>query len=542
MKQRFVLAGVLMLVCALTAGAQDKIAILPFTGGQGNEGETVAELFAGNEQLNGRFRTLLRTSIARPVEEERYFQNAAKMTDTDTAVKLGKEMGAQYVMTGNITAIGNQKLLVVAIIRIEAIQQVAGDYKFYARAEELRGTISDVVQNLLPMLNVDTSGMEKLAVPPLQLDDIGEASERDADTLAQILSIELLRNGKYAIYPRTTLLAEMQKEFGNQDSLATDKRVAAQLGKGENPTLALSVVARKLGSLNMFNATIFDLERGDNTPLISEEYANLTDGITVMRIIAGVLSGQEVSVGNREWQINFNRNTRLVFELQGGLSFIPKDLVSARIFGEPASEYDTNKSTKNSDGTTTTRTSSTETPTRLGIPLELLVGFQYSAFSINTGVSFGITYAGPSQLEYSFVQVPLLLRGEFFNFLNIFGGFGFNFPLTATAKLAQVAYGPKTTQNATLTMSPSLLFGITLSPWVMENTAYSIGVRGSLDVAETKVKLEGGKTGSFSRTFAVDIVLGIKFRRSLFGNDNSFQGVPQNQGQIKPTSATPPTW
>jgi hypothetical protein len=383
------------------------------------------------------------------------------------------------------------------------------------------------------MLDVDTSGLEKLAVLPVQLDG---ASERDADTLAQILSIELMRNKTYAIYPRTASLEKVRQEFDTQKSSANYQE-AAQLGRGETPRLVLSVAARKLGASNRFNASIIDLEDGMQIQGTSEEYVNMSDGMTVMRIIAGTLSGQDVSVGNREWWINFNKNARLVFALQMGVSTIPEDIVSARIFGEPVSEYDTD--TKNSDGTTTSK----EAPPGVGLSVpEFLVGFQYSWFSIDTGISYGFGYDGPSQMEYSLLQVPLLLRGEFFNFLNIFVGIGFNIPLAAKAKLAKAAYGSRTTYDATLSMSPSLLCGFMLSPWVMEDTAYSIGVEGGFDLAETKVKLEDGRTGSFSRGFTVTVLGGFKFRRPLLGNNNSFQGVPQNQGRIQPTSTTPSTW
>jgi hypothetical protein len=577
-------------VGAFAAFAQNKIAILPFTGGQGNEGETVAELFSFDSQLSGRFGIIPRTSITRAVEQEQNFQKFSGMANADTIVELGRQMGAQYVMAGNITALGGQKLLVVTIIRIETVQQVAGDYLAYSTEGELAGKISAVVQNLVPMLDVDTSGMEKLAVLPIQLG--GGASARDADTLAQILSIELTRNKSYAIYPRTASLEQVQREFETQRSGVTDERQAVQLGRAENPRLVLSVAARKLGTLDMFNASIIDLEDGIQIKGTSEEYANMSDGITVMGIIANVLSGQEAEAERRRreaeaeaeaerrqreaeeqrreaeeqrrWEViaaeeakerrrreaaaaeaqrqrevaaeerrqrdaaaaearrqreaaakreeavrkreearaRFIENVGWVIDVQGGIGYYNRDPDRdfERIFGE---------------GSNTTDNSG------INLDLDLLLGLRYSWFSINTGASIFSasilsTHNSRSRLHYSFVRVPVLLMGDWgvlvaedgagFYF-NLSAGIGFNVPLKATVELATTTY------NASLTMPPSLLFGVglDLNPGDGDVIIYS-DIQCVIDFAATEVKLDNGMTGSFTQPVGVEIGVGFKWR------------------------------
>jgi hypothetical protein len=204
------------------------------------------------------------------------------MTDADTIAKLGKQLGAPYVMAGSITALGGQKLPVVTIVKIETVQQVAGDYLTYTSEKELADKVSGMARNLLTMLDVDISGMEKRAVLPVQLEnDIGHGL--DADTPTQILSIDLMWNKSYAIYPRTGTLEQVQKEVETQNSGVTDYREAAQLGKAENPWPVLSVVARNLRTSNMFNYV-----QRFHASIIEAEYGTLVD-------VAGAAPGKFVS-------------------------------------------------------------------------------------------------------------------------------------------------------------------------------------------------------------------------------------------------------
>ena len=103
MKRIFVLVFILVMIAGF-AFAKDNLAILPFTGGQGDEGETIAELFSFDLQLNNVFNPIPRTSITRAINSEQGFQMNSGMTDADTIVSIGKQLGAQYVVAGSITS------------------------------------------------------------------------------------------------------------------------------------------------------------------------------------------------------------------------------------------------------------------------------------------------------------------------------------------------------------------------------------------------------------------------------------------------------
>jgi TolB-like protein len=281
----------LFLSAALCAGAaaKDNLAVLPFSGGETGEGETIAELFSFNDELNQVFSPIPRTSIARAVSNEQKFQTAAGMTDPDTIAAIGRQLGANYVVAGNITRLGNLNLLIISILKIDDLRQIAGDIQTYSKIEEIQAKLPGMARNIITAAQMDFSGLDKLAVVPVEMG--GNIDSREADTLAQILSINLIRSGKYLVYPRTATLEQVQAEYDTQLSGGTADESVVDMGKGANPRFVLSVAARRLGSLNMFNASIINLESGVQEIGRSVNYNTLDDGIQVMENLARELTG-----------------------------------------------------------------------------------------------------------------------------------------------------------------------------------------------------------------------------------------------------------
>jgi TolB-like protein len=270
--------------------AKDNIAILPFSGGTNDEREAIAEILSFDKALNSQFGIIPRTSISLAIEREQKFQMSSGMTDPDTIANIGHQLGAQYVMTGKITNLGNKKLLIISIIKIESIQQVAGDFVTYTRMEDSLSTFSLMIRNIIAMLEYyDAPSLTKLTVTPVQLRERSNSDE--PDTLAQILAIHLIRSRKYSIYPRTSSLEQVQREFYNQMSGITSDESIARLGYGVNPEFILSVVARQVGTMNMFNASIIDLSKGNQIIGITREYITIEDGLRAMESLASELSG-----------------------------------------------------------------------------------------------------------------------------------------------------------------------------------------------------------------------------------------------------------
>jgi len=278
-----------------------KVAILPINGGTQDERDGIAELFSFTPQIMGNLTVIPRTTITQAVNKEQSFQSSSGMTDADTMARLGNQFGANYVMAGTITSLGDSKLLIVSIVKIDVIQQVAGAFLQYNSLDELNKDstiIGKMAEKLITLMKKNTSKMDKLAVLPVQFSD--DVNEQDGDALAQLLSIYLIQNSKYAIYPRTKTLEQIQNEYSTQMSGKTRDSEVISLGRGINPPYVLSIASRKIGSTNRFNASVIDLEKGSQVVGGTEPYTTLSDGINAMDFLAKQLSGIQVSKQERE--------------------------------------------------------------------------------------------------------------------------------------------------------------------------------------------------------------------------------------------------
>jgi TolB-like protein len=282
----------LLVLTALFSGmaaAKEPLAVLPFTGGTGGDGETIAELFSYTPELNEVFVPIPRTSITRAIGNEQSFQASTGMTDPDTIAAIGRQVGAKYVVAGNITKLGNRNLLVISILKIDDLRQIAGDMRTYTEIEEIQDELSAMARNITRAAKSTTDRLAKLSVVPVEMG--GNVDSQVADTLAQILSIFIIRSGKYSVYPRTATLEQVQREYDTQLSGVTADESLVDMGRGDNPRLVLAVAARKLGAQNMFNASIINLESGVQESGDSVNYTSLNNGIQVMENLARALTG-----------------------------------------------------------------------------------------------------------------------------------------------------------------------------------------------------------------------------------------------------------
>jgi hypothetical protein len=293
--QKKIILCLCILICA-AAAAKENLAVLPFSGGaREGDGEAIAELLFVNRELAGEFSIIPRTSIARAIEAEQRFQTSTGMTDPDTIADIGKQLGANYMMTGNITRLGNRNLLIISILKIDELRQIAGGFQTYTRIENIQDTLPGMVRNIIEAVRLDSSRrglsqLEKLAVQPVEMG--GNIDSSVADTLAQILSIYLIQSGKYLVYPRTAAaLKEIEAEYAAQSSDMTADDQGVSIGRGDNPRLVLKVAARRLGDRNMFNASIMYLETGVLEIGGSVNYANLDDGVAAMETLSRELTG-----------------------------------------------------------------------------------------------------------------------------------------------------------------------------------------------------------------------------------------------------------
>jgi hypothetical protein len=270
-------------------GEKPLLAVVPFSGGEGDDGETIAELFSGSKELAQVFRIYPRTSITFGIDEEWNVQKYV-VSNKEYRNKL-LDMGINYVVAGDITRLGEQNLLVISIIDIEKLVQIAGDIQIFEKPREIEGKLPEMTRNIINGAKIDWTNKPKLAVVNPRLRD--NANPEAANVLGEILGIEITRTGKYAVYPRNTTLEAAQTEWDNQRRGAAATTDPQGPGSADRPDHVLGVIARGgEGSVTVtrFNASISNVDTREQVKFTSQAYRNLEDGIKVMRTIAEELT------------------------------------------------------------------------------------------------------------------------------------------------------------------------------------------------------------------------------------------------------------
>jgi TolB-like protein len=283
----------LVLLCAgLAVSAQERprLGILPFTGGSGTDGDTIARLFSGSPDLMGAFRIVQRTSSVEAVMREQAFQRSG-ITDSDTIADLGKQMNADYVVSGHIARLGNANLLLISIVDVNTMRQITGDYREYQNIEDIPARLPEMARNIISSIqDQGAASSDTLAVLPLVISDPA-VQQDEAELLAQILATEIANSQKYAVFPRTRTIETVMAEQDIQRSGMTDRESMAAIGQATNARYVLAGSINKLGNMNLFSILILEIESAEQVAAAYKEYRNLEDGIVIMGELSYGLTG-----------------------------------------------------------------------------------------------------------------------------------------------------------------------------------------------------------------------------------------------------------
>ncbi|MCL2193773.1 MAG: penicillin-binding protein activator LpoB, partial [Treponema sp.] len=168
MFRRLLIIAVLLVGCAAFAFSQARpvLGILPFTGGTGGDGETIATLISMEPAVMGAFTVVPRTAALNALFDEHYFQLAG-LTDSDTIAGIGRMLNADYVLSGNIRRLGNRNLIIATIVNVETFEQVAGYYRTYLTIEEVRDFLPSMSRSMVDdALGRSTERLPSLAMLP----------------------------------------------------------------------------------------------------------------------------------------------------------------------------------------------------------------------------------------------------------------------------------------------------------------------------------------------------------------------------------------
>jgi len=388
---------ILLCLAASAAFAQTRptLAILPFTGGSGGEGEALAELFSFDRTINGTFTPIPRTSITAAIRQEQKFQMDSGMTDPETIARLGRQMGARFIVAGSITRLGSQQLLIITIIQIENLQQMAGEWRTYRDLPDIRGQLPDIAKNIVASYQKDSSRLQKLAVLPFQT----PSGDREADALAQILAIEIAKIGSYAVFPRTKTLDQVQAEYNTQTSGNTDNYSIAAIGRGDNPLLALSGAARRVGQDRMFNAAIINVESGAQVKGDSVDYQVIEDGLSAMQTLAKSLSRLSVEYRVSDSRTLFNAVDAINKQGEGDYTIILTGDITIGTNDKNIEFTANTQKTITVKGDTRERSLTSQKGSILVVPSGIILVLEENLRISSTGIGVSVSIGGTLRME-----------------------------------------------------------------------------------------------------------------------------------------------
>jgi hypothetical protein len=281
---------------SLEAQTKKRLAILPFSGGQGQDGETISILLSNQRSLLDAFTVQPRNSAIDRIMGEQQYQRQSGLINSDAISEIGKLNTADLVVSGYIAKLGDQNLVLISIIDVTEVQQIAGVYQTYRSIEEIRGLLPGLAQRLAENSRRNYNNLPALAVPSFTVPR--NVNANDAMVLAQVLATEIVNLGKYAVFPRNSSVDDVLKEHQFQRSGQTSS--AMSLGTSKKIDFILSSSVMSLGKSNLFGSQIINLERGDVISGADREYQDITDGLNknLMREIAGELLRVSVASAN----------------------------------------------------------------------------------------------------------------------------------------------------------------------------------------------------------------------------------------------------
>lgn len=285
MKKSILIIAFCLLSAFLTA-QEGRVVILPFTGGEGREGDTIAQLLGPELAKLGNFRIVSRTAAITKIMEEYKFRRGG-LTDGDIIVELGKGANAKYVVSGHIQNLDSGKMIFASILDVETFQQIAGGYYEYDQLSEVTAHLPTLAKQLVNKIKKDYSGIPTLAILP-----VDGVDENNADVLAQLLSIELANREEYVVISRTGAIESVMEKQNIQKSVITDADTIAELGSGVNAEYVVSIHIRNLGSRKIILGSMLHVETFQQVVGDYYEYSSLDEIVNYLPAFAKKLTSK----------------------------------------------------------------------------------------------------------------------------------------------------------------------------------------------------------------------------------------------------------
>ena len=311
-----------------------RLAVLPFTGGQGQEGETIATLLSNQlAAQTGVFTVLPRTGAIDQIMQEHRFQRHSGLINAYAISEIGRMHAGQFVVSGHITRLGAQSMVHVAILDATEVQQIAGAFATFRNIEEIRAALPEIARDLAETSrrNAGNRARPGLAVPAFVVPQ--NVSAEDAAVLAQLLATFIANTGQYAVFPRNNTIEDVLEEHRIQREGLVSGAVA--LGTTRNVEYVLSSSVLNLGAMNLFNSAIINMEGGSQVRGFDLEYRDITDGLNrnlMLGLAMRLLNITEFTEGNFRARLDPGSNA---LELVGRTGTGGAVVIPARLRGLP---------------------------------------------------------------------------------------------------------------------------------------------------------------------------------------------------------------
>ena len=306
---------VLLVFHAALAFPQPRLAILPFAGGVGGQGEAVAALLSQRAEILSAFTLVPTTPEAVAMAAEHRLQSGA-FADSDLAAGLGRMLGADYVLSGDLRSLGSRNLVVATLVRVDTLELAAGYHRVYRMPWEIRGILPSMARSLSARRESSIKDLPTLAVAPLGVSP-GDDQAHDMETLAQILAIEIANSGEYAVLPRASAMrsalaaweARIADEraaaldrlvavilgilYDQDDGLETAEASATEIGRAAGADKVLSMETRALDGVTVFAAQILGTDTAEPVAGIDRGFRGIGEGVSLMAEVAAILLDPE---------------------------------------------------------------------------------------------------------------------------------------------------------------------------------------------------------------------------------------------------------
>jgi formylglycine-generating enzyme required for sulfatase activity len=282
-----------------------RLVVLPFTGVNQTDSERIAFLLSNAPDLWSAFRifvlriqdvnTVLSQSplfhIAQtaPLPADLYsnmMRQNAGFLDSEALALIRTHFKADYILTGHIKKLRDHDILLITLIKADSGHQIAGAYKDFRDIQDIRRILPGVIPGILTAVQ-STNPRTVLTVVPFTIPEDG-VSILEAETLIQLLIIETVNSGKYAVLARKRIPETALVE--NRTAKVLDQEYIKSLGSESNAQGILTGNILPWGTINLFLAHIFSLEDGTLRAGGDMEYRTLQDGISLIPALGSGLT------------------------------------------------------------------------------------------------------------------------------------------------------------------------------------------------------------------------------------------------------------